>query len=195
MESPFAQKKMIIYIYIYIWESEGGAMLETGVQSSVESYQRLKNWYLLPPCLTLIIIWYGLKIKCSNQGKGLAPFPTPRCSSSWKGSLRVFLNYGRQLYLYIYIYIYICVCVCVCVCVICLRLTASLVPVSKRKKCSEEYGQTNPMCLELLFQCCLPLRLATNQDKTYESAMSENDNVIVKVLTDSLVPDIEQESV
>ena len=26
---------------------------ETGVQSSVESYQRLKKWYLMPPCLTL----------------------------------------------------------------------------------------------------------------------------------------------
>ena len=26
---------------------------ETGVQSQVESYQRLKKWYLMPPCLTL----------------------------------------------------------------------------------------------------------------------------------------------
>ena len=28
---------------------------ETWVQSQVESYQRLKKWYLLPPCLTLSI--------------------------------------------------------------------------------------------------------------------------------------------
>ena len=29
---------------------------ETRVQSQVESYQRLKKWYLMPPCLTLSII-------------------------------------------------------------------------------------------------------------------------------------------
>ena len=28
---------------------------ETGVQSQVESYQRLKKWYLMPPCLILSI--------------------------------------------------------------------------------------------------------------------------------------------
>ena len=27
------------------------------VQSQVESYQRLKKWYLMPPCLTLSNIW------------------------------------------------------------------------------------------------------------------------------------------
>ena len=49
--------------------------------------------------------------------EGVAPSPTPWCSSYRKGSLRVTLDYGRQLYLlYIYIYIYVCVCVCVCVC-------------------------------------------------------------------------------
>ena len=32
------------------------------------------------------------------SGKGVAPFPTPRCSSYRKGSLRVTLNYGHQLY-------------------------------------------------------------------------------------------------
>ena len=34
-----------------------------------------------------------------NPGKGVAPFPTPWCSSYRKGSLRVTLDYGRQLYL------------------------------------------------------------------------------------------------
>ena len=29
---------------------------ETGVRSRVESYQRLKKWYLIPPCLTLSTI-------------------------------------------------------------------------------------------------------------------------------------------
>ena len=63
-----------------------------------ESYQRLKKWYLIPPCLTLSIIRYGSRVKWSNQGKGIAPPPIPQCSSYWKGSLHVTLGYGRQLY-------------------------------------------------------------------------------------------------
>ena len=92
---------------------------ETGVQSQVESYQRLKKWYLIPPCLTLSIIRYVSMVKWSNPEKGVASALTPRCSSYRKGSFRVALDYGHQLYLqYIYIYskyIYIYVCVCVCV--------------------------------------------------------------------------------
>ena len=85
---------------------------ETWVQSQVESYQRLKKWYLMPPCLTLSIIWYGSRVKWSNLGKGVAPSPTPRCSSYRKGNLRVILDHGRlykyiNIYIYIYIYIYI----------------------------------------------------------------------------------------
>ena len=53
---------------------------ETWVQSQVESYQRLKKWYLMPPCLTLSIIRYGSRIKWSNPEKGVAPSTTPRCS-------------------------------------------------------------------------------------------------------------------
>ena len=71
---------------------------ETWVQSQVESYQRLKKWYLMPPCLTLSIIRYGSRVKWSNPGKGVSPFPTPWCSSYQKGSLLVTLDYGRQLY-------------------------------------------------------------------------------------------------
>ena len=60
---------------------------ETGVQSQVESYQRLekkkkkKKWYLIPPCLTLSTIKYTSRVKWSNPGKGVPPSPTPRCSS------------------------------------------------------------------------------------------------------------------
>ena len=50
---------------------------ETWVQSQVESYQRLKKWYLMPPCLTLSIIRYRSRVKWSNPGKGVAPSPTP----------------------------------------------------------------------------------------------------------------------
>ena len=42
---------------------------ETGVQSLVVSYQRLKKWYLMSLCLTLSIIRYGSRVKWSNPGK------------------------------------------------------------------------------------------------------------------------------
>ena len=71
---------------------------ETGVQSQVESYQRLKKCYLIPPCLTLSIIRYVSRVKWSNPGEGVAPSPTPQCSSYWKRGLRVTLDYSRQLY-------------------------------------------------------------------------------------------------
>ena len=38
-------------------------------------------------------------VKWSNPEKGVAPSPTSRCCSYWKGSLLVTLDYGRQLYL------------------------------------------------------------------------------------------------
>ena len=44
---------------------------ETWVESQVESYQRLKKWYLMPPCLTLSIIRYGPRVKWSNPGTGV----------------------------------------------------------------------------------------------------------------------------
>ena len=55
---------------------------DTGVQFQVESYQKLKQWYLMPPYLTLIIIRNGSRVKWSNPGEGVVPFPTPRCSSN-----------------------------------------------------------------------------------------------------------------
>ena len=42
---------------------------ETRVQSLVKSYQRLKKWYLMPPCLTLSVIIYVSRVKWSNPGK------------------------------------------------------------------------------------------------------------------------------
>ena len=54
---------------------------ETRVQSQVESYQKLKKWYLIPPCLTLSIVRYMPKVKWSNPGKRVVPSPTPQCSS------------------------------------------------------------------------------------------------------------------
>ena len=79
---------------------------ETWVQPQVESYQRLKKWYLMPPCLILSIIRYGSRVKWVNPERSVVPSLTPWCSSYRKGSLQVTLDYGRQLY-YICIYVYI----------------------------------------------------------------------------------------
>ena len=55
---------------------------ETWVQSEVQSYQRLKKWYLMPICLTLSIIRYGSRVKWNNPEKGVALSPT-----SWYSKL------------------------------------------------------------------------------------------------------------
>ena len=86
---------------------------------------KTQKWYLMPPCLTLSIIRYGSRVKWSNPGKGVVPFPTPWCSSYQKGGLWVNLDYGCQLYFinmwnnknlnnrFICGLIHFCVCVCV----------------------------------------------------------------------------------
>ena len=57
---------------------------------------------MIPPWLTLSNIRYVSRVKWSNLEKGVASSPTPRCSSYWKGSLLVALNYSRQLDLMIF---------------------------------------------------------------------------------------------
>ena len=57
------------------------------------------KWYLIALCLTLTIIRYISRVKWSNPGERVVPYPALRCSSYWKWSLRVILDYGRQLYL------------------------------------------------------------------------------------------------
>ena len=56
------------------------------------------KWYLIPPSLALSNISYVSREKWSNPGKRVVPSPTLRCSSYWKGSLLVSLDYSRQLY-------------------------------------------------------------------------------------------------
>ena len=55
----------------------------------------------MQPCLTLSIIRYGSRVKWSNPGNGVAPSPTTRCSSYWKRSLRITLDYGWQLHIFL----------------------------------------------------------------------------------------------
>ena len=73
---------------------------ETWVQSQVESYQRLKKWYLMLPCLTFSIIRYRSRVKVEQFRERSSALPTPWCSSYRKGSLRVTLDYGCKLYLH-----------------------------------------------------------------------------------------------
>ena len=73
---------------------------ETLVQSQVKSYQRLKKWYLMLLCLVFSIIRYRSRVKWSNLGKEVVTSLTPRCSSYWKGSIQVTLDYGCQLILF-----------------------------------------------------------------------------------------------
>ena len=76
---------------------------ETGVQSQVESYQRLKKCYLIPPGLTLSIIWYGSKVKWCNPGKEVASFPTPWGFAIEKGAFGLPSTTVTNLtFLYIY---------------------------------------------------------------------------------------------
>ena len=82
-----------------LWLECSPIVCETWVQSQVESYQRLKKWYLMPPCLTLSIIRYGSRVRGAIQGKELCPPLTLWCSSYWKGSLWVAHNYGWPTYL------------------------------------------------------------------------------------------------
>ena len=67
-----------IHEYLQLSCSYSAMARESGVQSQVESYQILKKWYLMPPCLTLSILWYGWSVEWSNPGKGVASSPTPR---------------------------------------------------------------------------------------------------------------------
>ena len=60
----------------------------------VESYQKLKKWYLMSPCLTLSIKRYESRVKWVNPGKGGVPSPRSWCSSYQKGSPRVTLGQG-----------------------------------------------------------------------------------------------------
>ena len=47
-----------------------------------------------------------IKGKVEQSREGVAPSPTPWCSSYRKGNLRVTLDYGRQLYFTYYYYYY-----------------------------------------------------------------------------------------
>ena len=59
---------------------------------------------MIPPCLTLSNIRCVSRVNWSNPGKGVVPSSTPRCSSYWRGSFWVALDYSRQLFFFTYIW-------------------------------------------------------------------------------------------
>ena len=84
----FTVRSLLLVVYLTgtlaYWVECSPMSRGDGVQSQVESHQRLKKWYLIYPCLTLSIIRYVSRVKWSNPRKGVAPFPTLRCSSYLK---------------------------------------------------------------------------------------------------------------
>ena len=69
--------------------------------TSVRHFHECSPMVLYASLLNTQHIRYRSRVKRSNPGKGVVPSPTPRCSRYWKGSLRIDLNYGRQLYFYL----------------------------------------------------------------------------------------------
>ena len=68
------------------------------VQSQVESYQRLKKIVLDATLLNTQHFKVRIKDKVEQSGKGVAPYPTPLCSSYLKGRLRVTLDNRSPTY-------------------------------------------------------------------------------------------------
>ena len=88
---------------------------ETRFHSEVESYQRLKKMVLDTSLLNTQHYKVRIKGKVDQSREWSSSLPTPRCSCYWKGSLRVALDYGGQLYLLCFANIYVWVkCICSC---------------------------------------------------------------------------------
>ena len=94
---------LIIYLFIFPWFQERKVSdLSRGWPEGSNRrscHTRLLKWYLIYSCLTLSNIRYVSRVKWRNPEKGVAPSPTPRCSSYWKEKLLVPLIYGHQLLL------------------------------------------------------------------------------------------------
>ena len=90
----------ILWLYIYIRPITIGSSVRHRPGRPGRSHiKNSKKQHLIPHCLTFSIIRYVSRVKWSNPEKGVASSPILRCSSYWKGGLRV-----ANLY-YIYIYI------------------------------------------------------------------------------------------
>ena len=98
--SDFIHIYFHIYIYIYIYIVGRVFANGSGDLGSIPGRVIPKTFKMVLDtyCLTLSNKRYISSVKWSNPGKGVVPSPTPRCSSFWKGTLLVVLDYCRQLY-------------------------------------------------------------------------------------------------
>ena len=85
----------IFFLYLPYWSI--GRVFINGSNPRLSYTKDSKKWYLISPCLTLSIIRYVSRVKWSHPRKGVVPSPIPWCSSYWKGSLQVTLDYSLQL--------------------------------------------------------------------------------------------------
>ena len=73
---------------------------EIEVQAQVESYQKLERKKKVLDSFLLNILYYNVvsKGKMDKAKKRSSALLIPRCSSYWKGILRVALDYGRLIH-------------------------------------------------------------------------------------------------
>ena len=96
----FPHTIIVIYSYYnFFKENYIPAHWPSGFNPRSSYTKDLKKMVFDTSLLRLSDIRYVSKVKGNNLGKGVAPSPTPWCSSYRKGSLLVTLDYGYQLYL------------------------------------------------------------------------------------------------
>ena len=109
---------MCIYIYIYIYTywywpiGLVGRVFANGLRdrSSITGQVIAKTQKMV---LAALLNTHNYKVWIKGKVEQFSA--TPWCSSKWKGSLQIALDYSRQFYLYIYIYIYTHIIIYVCV--------------------------------------------------------------------------------
>ena len=102
-----------LFVWVYIYKPDIGLAVRVfangpGDLGSIPGRVISKTQKMVLDASLLNTQHYKVRIKgkVEQSREGVAPSPTPWCSSYRKGSLRVTLDYGRQLY-FIYIYIYV----------------------------------------------------------------------------------------
>ena len=93
-------KKMIFF------KNDSPMVRDTCVQSQVEVIPKTQKMVLDDSLLNTQHYKVRIKGKVEQSREGVAPSPTPWCSSYRKGSLRVTLDYGRQLLLIEFYFFY-----------------------------------------------------------------------------------------
>ena len=92
-------KNLLLWFAKHYTTQEGRAFNNgPGDQSSIPGRVIPKTIKNGTTCSTISIIRYVSRVKWSNQRKWVAPSSKHRCSSIWKESLRVTLDYSRTLY-------------------------------------------------------------------------------------------------